>query len=46
MAFSVQHFFGKDLFGKDLSGPLIKSELPALGTDLKVPIIIVQGEMI
>jgi pimeloyl-ACP methyl ester carboxylesterase len=39
MTFSVQHFFGKDI-----SGPLMKFELPTLGTDIKVPVFIVQGE--
>jgi pimeloyl-ACP methyl ester carboxylesterase len=39
MTFSVQHFFGKDL-----SGPIVKFDLPALGTDWKVPVFIVQGE--
>jgi pimeloyl-ACP methyl ester carboxylesterase len=39
MTFSVQHFFGKDL-----SGPLMKFDLGALGTDFKVPVFIVQGE--
>jgi pimeloyl-ACP methyl ester carboxylesterase len=39
MAFSVQHFFGKDL-----AGPLMRINLPALGPDFQVPVFIVQGQ--
>jgi pimeloyl-ACP methyl ester carboxylesterase len=49
--FSQFHFFGgrqpktkADLAAMPLSGPLTSIDLPALGTDFKIPIYIVQGE--